>query len=317
MTISIIASIAWLAFLVISYKNLTNYTPSKSEASKEKNEDVYRWPNARWTTPHIDVYKYKGEELEHLDRSQFVDIMELPYGIYVNDETNEIVMNLDDVFPFVDFDANPSLVKNGQENYIDADYIDLYCGDYGHHATELFLNYFFNFDKADKIIVGGKTLKLDHYDTADAPIESWEVFLDETGEEQHYDDRIEFLTCIYNPDLPIADRRYIAYMEEADPIDLMNIVDVHEDEDNIESNSEDIKELSIDKNIVKMNSKTDIKYPIIKFLKNNPFFIVCGIIFIIALVILLLIYKKKKEEDKEYEILKERGKTATAEDFRK
>lgn len=299
--ISSIALIAWFVYLFVSYKHFVGFTPKKSDNSKESIVDTIDWFNARWTTPYLDAYQYKGEELDHLDRSIFSDVMELPYGIYKDINTNEIIMNLDDVFPFVDFDANPSLAKDGQENYIDKDYIDLYYGDYGHHATELFLNYFFNFDKVDRIVIGGRTLKFDHYDTADAPIESWEVFLDETGEEQHYDDRIEFLTCIYNPDLPIADRRYIAYMEEIEPTStVIYLVEAHKDED-----------------ISKINSTTKIENPIIKYLKNNPFLIVCGVIFIISILGIIIFYKKKKDEDKEYEILKERGKTATAEDFRK
>lgn len=291
MIISGITAIACFAYMVISYKHLIGFTPKKSDNSQESVEDVYRWPNARWTSPDLGVSEYKGKELEHLDRTQFVDIVKLPYGIYTDINNDEIIMNLDDVFPFVDFDANPELSKDGQKNYIDKDYIDKYYGDYGHHATELFLNYFFNFDKADKIIVGGRVLKFDHYDTADAPIESWEVFLDETGEEQHYDNKIEFLTCVYNPNLPIADRRFIAYMEEFEFIDS----NTYEDTQDIEKTN-DIIEIDVypleDEKIVKMNSKTDIDHPMIDFLKNNLFLIICCLISIVSIVYTFVIIFK-------------------------
>lgn len=294
MVISGIVAITCFAYLVISYKHLIDFTPKKSDNSKESIVDTIDWFNARWTTPDLGVSQYKGEELEHLDRSQFVDIMDLPYGIYKDINTEEIVMNLDDVFPFVDNDADPSTIKNCQERFIDEDYINKYYDDYGHHATELFLNYFFNFDKADRIIIGGRTLKFDHYDTADAPIESWEVFLDETGEEQHYDSKIEFLTCIYNSDLPIADRRYIAYMKELNFADSTPSEDIYDNQE-IEK-SDDVIEIDVypheNDEIVKMNSKTVVDHPIIDFLKDNLFLIICCLISIVSIVYTFVIIFK-------------------------
>lgn len=275
----IISLILCLITGYFGYKLLFN-TPSNSNIINERiQENNYwqEWLDARYICPDLGVSQYKGEELEHLDRSQFADITELPYGIYVNKTTDEIIMNLDDVFKFVDNDADPSTIENCQERFIDKDYINKYFGDYGHHATKLFLNYFFNFDKADLIIVGGSVLQFDHYDTADAPTESWEVFLDETGEEQHYDDRIEFLTCVYNPNMEGTDRRFIAYMKMSDGNEF------------ISNNEYD------DQEIVKNSYGSSNNYFYILFF---CFVFIWGYIFTTLILLYLEAKKDEKEESK-------------------
>ena len=106
------------------------------------------------------------------------------------EEYSDNVINFDNIYNFIDVDYD--LVGDIAQSYVDQGYVAYMGGDYFHHNTSDFMNYFWQLEPGTKVIVGGNLYTC--YGIEHGTSDTYNIFSD-SGESLIENDTTEIFTC--------------------------------------------------------------------------------------------------------------------------